>query len=110
MKQKGRAGGGRKKKPQPPSREGTPDEMQGSPAAAAPGAEGSQASPSLSPVVEGGRTGNPFEEEEREAVLSLFACDLLSSLCRHLPDANATTGYGIIRSCTEQLHSSAVLH
>ena len=78
VKQKGRAGGGRKKKPQPSSREGTPENREGSPvtvtAAAAPGAEGSQASPSLSPAaspaVEGGRSGNPFEEEERQEVPS----------------------------------------
>ena len=82
MKQKGRAGGGRKKKPQPPSREGTPEQVKGSPAgaaAAAPGAEGTQASPSPSPDVEGGRTGNPFEEEEREAVRGFSACDLLTA-------------------------------
>ena len=93
MKQKGRAGGGRKKKPQPSSREGTPEEMEGSPAAAtAPGAEGSQASPRPSSAVEKDRTGNPFEEEEREAVLSLFACDLPSLMCGHLLDANANNG------------------
>ena len=95
VKQKGRAGGGRKKKPQPSSREGTPEEMEGSPAAAtAPGAEGSQASPSPSPspAVERGRTGNPFEEEEREAVWSLFPCDLPSLLCGHLLDAKANNG------------------
>lgn len=68
VKQKARAGGGRRKKP-PPSREGTPEQGQGSPAEAAP--EGTQASPSLeaSPAVEGGRTGDPFEEAEREEVL-----------------------------------------
>lgn len=98
MKQKGRAGGGRKKKPQPSSREGTPEEMEGAPAAAAaPGAEGSQASPSPSPAVEVGRTGNPFEEEEREAVLSVFPCDLLSFMCGHsLHEKWQSMGYGII--------------
>lgn len=80
VKQKGRAGGGRKKKPRPSSREGTPDQMEGSPAGAAAGpeAEGTQASPSPSPAVEGGRTGNPFEEEEREAVPGLSAWDSLT--------------------------------
>lgn len=106
MKQKGRAGGGRKKKPQPSSRAGSPEEMEASPAAAAaPGAEGSQASPSLSPAVEGGRTGNPFEEEEREAVLSCCACDLRSSLCRHLLDAQQLMGCSI----TSKLYRAAAL-
>lgn len=72
MKQKARGGGGggRKKKPLP-SREGTPAPGEGSPVEGAPGAEGTQASPSpgASPAVEGGRTGDPFEEAEREEVL-----------------------------------------
>lgn len=73
MKQKGRAGGGRKKKPQPASREGSPEGVEGSPAdAAAPEGQGNPSpSPSpASPAVKGGRTGNPFEEEEREAVMN----------------------------------------
>ncbi|KAL3161372.1 hypothetical protein ABBQ32_010265 [Trebouxia sp. C0010 RCD-2024] len=70
VKQKGRAGGGRKKKPQPASREGTPDRVEGFHAdAAAPEGQGNPSlSPSpASPAVKGGRTGNPFDEEEREA-------------------------------------------
>lgn len=72
MKQKGRAGGGRKKKPQPSSKEGTPEQTEGSPAAAheGKGSPGPSPSPAASPAVEGGRTGDPFEEEEREAVLT----------------------------------------
>lgn len=73
MKQKGRAGGGRKKKPQPASREGTPDRVEGFHAdAAAPEGQGNPSlSPSpASPAVKGGRTGNPFDEEEREAVMN----------------------------------------
>ena len=69
VKQKSRAGGGRQKKPKASSREATPDGVEGSPT---PG-NGSQASPSpspaASPAVDGGRDGDPFEEEEREAVM-----------------------------------------
>lgn len=66
VKQKARAAGRRKKRPLP-SREGTPEQGEGSPAATS-GAEGTQASPDPSPAVEGGRTGDPFEEAEREEV------------------------------------------
>ena len=64
----GRGGGGRKRKPQP-SREGTPEEGRGSPTPGPP-TQGNQATPSpgQSSAMEGGRTGDPFEEAEREEV------------------------------------------
>ena len=67
MKQKGRAAGGRKKKAKAPFKKGTPEQEQGAPAEADPAAEGTT-SPATSPAIHGGRTGDPFEEEEREAV------------------------------------------
>ena len=108
VKQKGRAGGGRKKKPQPASREGTPDDMAGSPAAdaeAAPEGQGHPSpslSPATSPAVKGGRTGNPFEEEEREAVLThsdrttcLLSCEVTYFLL--------LTAYRVFEPRTESL-------
>jgi len=66
----GGGGGGRKKKPLP-STEGTSTPGEGSPKEGTPAAEDTQASPSpdSSPAVQGGRTGDPFEEAEREEVL-----------------------------------------
>ncbi|KAL0032107.1 hypothetical protein WJX77_005423 [Trebouxia sp. C0004] len=69
VKQKARGGGGRGRKKKPlPSTEGTPTPSEGSPKEGTPGAEDTQASPSpdSSPAVAGGRTGDPFEEAERE--------------------------------------------
>lgn len=70
QKARGGGGGGRKKKPLP-STEGTSSPGEGSAKEGTPGAEDTQASPSPSspPAIAGGRTGDPFEEAEKEEVL-----------------------------------------
>ncbi|KAL0021485.1 hypothetical protein WJX79_010302 [Trebouxia sp. C0005] len=67
QKARGGGGGGGKKKPLP-STEGTASQGEGSPKEGTPGAEDTQASPSPDscPAIAGGRTGDPFEEAERE--------------------------------------------
>ena len=103
MKQKARGGGGRKKKPLP-STEGTSSPGEGSPKEGTPGAEDTQASPSpdSSPAVAGGRTGDPFEEAEREEVL------LIQRLQWSYRDCRVDTQTAVLTMTTD-LHLSSPL-